>query len=405
MKVVIGNAEIYCGDCADVLRELGDACATSIITDPPAGISFMGKDWDGAKGGRNQWIRWMQGIAAECMRLVPPGGHALVWAIPRTSHWTATAWEDAEWECRDRIAHCFSTGFPKSADVSKSIDREAGAEREVVGKRSKLQSYGANNVYGNGPDKYGEQIITAPATDHAKHWQGYGTALKPAIEDYWLLRKPVRGTIASNVLEFGVGALNIDGCRIESGSPSPILEDRRNTRSDDERNAYAKGLAGSKAVGETSLGRFPAHLIHDGSDEVVALFPQSNGQLAAVGPQHGEKSSVNAYGDYGARHTFAPRNDKGSAARFFYCSKASRSDRGLGNDHPTVKSTDLMSYLIKLITPHVGVVLDPFMGSGSTGVAAVRLGHRFIGIEQDPHYFEIACRRLEEEQEQMEMFA
>ena len=215
---------VHVGDNLPILKTLPDNSVDAIVTDPPAGIGFMGKEWDKDKGGRDKWIDWMAEVAAECLRVIKPGGHALVWALPRTSHWTATAWENAGWEPRDRICHIFSTGFPKSANISKQIDRMAGAEREVV---STNPNYRPNSGAIADPKWWQDRssgLITAPATDAAKQWDGYGTALKPAVEDYWLFRKPIEKglNIAENVLKWGTGGLNIDGCRVQSGIQIPI---------------------------------------------------------------------------------------------------------------------------------------------------------------------------------------
>jgi site-specific DNA-methyltransferase (adenine-specific) len=208
------------GDCLEVMKQMPDGCVDAVVTDPPAGISFMGKDWDHHKGGRNQWIAWMITIASECLRVVKPGGHAFVWSLPRTSHWTATAWEDAGFDLKDRVAHVFATGFPKSLSVGKAIDKAAGTERQVVGKRTdraakpRRDIRGGNLVGGHKP-AIDLSDITAPATEAAKDWEGWGTAVKPAVQDWWLLRKPLsEKNVAENVLKHGTGALNIDECRI-----------------------------------------------------------------------------------------------------------------------------------------------------------------------------------------------
>lgn len=371
--------DLRLGDCLEVLRTFPDGSVDAIVTDPPAGIGFMGKEWDKDKGGRDNWIAWMRDIAAECLRVLKPGGHALVWAIPRTSHWTATAWEDAGFEIRDRVAHVFGSGFPKSLDVSKAIDKAAGVEREVVGEKvrgdvEKAKSSGVtmaaadanrNNkaIFG-----YGVEKITAPATDAARQWQGWGTALKPAMEDWWLCRKPLIGTVAENVLAHGTGAINVEGCRI--AGVKPLMK----TIDSNERNNPILHTKSATGTGETTTqGRWPSHLIHDGSDEVVGLFPADK---------------------------------QGSASRFFYAPKASKRDRDEGNTHPTVKATELMRYLCRLITPPGGTVLDPFMGSGSTGKAAVLEGFSFIGIEREAEYIEIARARIaavESRTEQLEL--
>lgn len=250
---------LHVGDCLDVMLGMDAASIDAIVTDPPAGISFMGRAWDHDRGGRDSWVAWMATIAAEALRVAKPGAHALVWSLPRTSHWTATAWEDAGWEVRDRIGHIFGSGFPKSLDVSKAIDKEAGAERGEeqphptnACKGGKWCHCGEADATGRfSPTKH--PALTEPAA--AAAWTGFGTALKPAVEDWWLLRKPLeRGrTVASNVLEHGTGALNIDATRIGMdggggnglGSTFGSATIPRVKHGDDATN---------------TLGRWPAHL-------------------------------------------------------------------------------------------------------------------------------------------------
>jgi site-specific DNA-methyltransferase (adenine-specific) len=290
------------------------------------------------------------------LRVLKPGGHLLAFAGTRTQHRMAMRIEDAGFEIRDMIAWVYGSGFPKSLDVSKAIDKATGAEREVVGSKFGQPGYrsgptGENDVYGAGLANGDAKCeVTAPATDAARQWAGWGTALKPALEPITVVRKPLIGTVAENVLEHGTGALNVDGCRV-GGEPWKAHS--------------ATGLGSVKffTKGETPViekalhdaGRWPANLIHDGSDDVVGLLRDSS--------------------------------------RFFYCAKASKRDRG-DNNHPTVKPTDLMRYLCRLVTPPEGTVLDPFMGSGSTGKAAVIEGFNFIGIERQEEYFQIAEKRI-----------
>jgi site-specific DNA-methyltransferase (adenine-specific) len=295
------------------------------------------------------------------LRVLKPGGHLLSFGGSRTYHRMASAVEDAGFEIRDQIMWVYGSGFPKSLDVSKAIDNVAGAEREVIGK---TKGAGAKDPisFGNGHNR--EYDITAPATEAARQWQGWGTALKPAHEPLVLARKPLIGTVAANVLAHGTGGLNIDGCRVPG-----VLE------GDPMRFAKTNGGEFVAKFDSTpvvrSEGRWPANLIHDGSDEVVSCFPDAAGR----GDDLIDRS-------------------KATAARFFYAAKASKKDRDDGNAHPTVKPTDLMAYLCRLVTPAGGVVLDPFMGSGSTGKAAIREGFRFIGAEREAAYYAIAEARL-----------
>ena len=391
--------EIIHGECLQTLKTLPDNSVDSIVTDPPAGIGFMGKEWDKDKGGRDSWIAWMQEIAVECKRVLKHGGHAFVWSLPRTSHWTAMAWENAGFEPRDRVAHVFGSGFPKSHDIGKAIDKEAGAVREVVGfdqsrwrdaKNHKSSTIGRDfNYYET------KASITAPATPDAAEWEGWGTALKPAVEDWWLFRKPIaERTVAQNVLKYGTGALNIDACRV----PTQDETGRENKAI----NGCFRGLHNNGqtcSTGGNGAGRFPANLILDDSDEVRECFPDTFPSNPNKRKNNG-KLDDRAYGKFGAIDTEGYSDGDTNASRFFkriiYCAKASKSERNKGadNDHPTVKPVALMQYLILMITPKGGTVLDAFAGSGTTGVAAKSLGFGFIGLEREGEYVDIARARI-----------
>jgi site-specific DNA-methyltransferase (adenine-specific) len=401
---------LYQGDCLKVLEVMDPESLDSLVTDPPAGIGFMGKDWDKDKGGRDSWVSWMTQVMQECHRVLKPGAHALVWAIPRTSHWTATALEDAGFEIRDVVMHLFGTGFPKSLDVSKAIDKAAGAERDVVGvnpssrPNSKVKNGRCFDGLRDETESAGVQSLTAPSTDDAKRWQGWGTALKPAAEHWILCRKPLgEKTVAANVLKHGTGAVNVDGCRIEGGA-KPLREHTANKALDNV--VYGSGvLNGSKAVGETTQGRFPANLVlsccgeepHAEGCAVAELDGQSGISKSTAGVRNNNNQGHEDWsgGTLRAGPLYSGHADSGGASRFFYTSKASQSDRGEGNTHPTVKSRKLMAYLCRLVTPPGGTILDPFMGSGSTGVAAMIEGFLFIGIEREVESYETALRRLE----------
>lgn len=385
------------------MRAMPSNSVDSIVTDPPYGLSFMGKRWDYDVPSVEIW--------AECLRVLKPGGHLLAFAGTRTQHRMACRIEDAGFEIRDMIAWVYGSGFPKSLDVSKALDKVAGAEREVVGidHRYVGMSDRAKRALGTiAPGKSQGFVgdpsqITAPATDAARQWQGWGTALKPALEPITVARKPLVGTVVANVLEHGTGALNIDGCRVPSNGES-LNGGRISTKTDGwdrpwkhdgEAVAAARARGAENVARAEALGRWPANLIHDGSDEVVAEFPQAKGQQGALTGSEPSNKTANAFGEFAGRAPSAPRGDTGSAARFFYCAKASKKDRGAENNHATVKPTDLMAYLCRLVTPPGGVVLDPFMGSGSTGKAALREGFRFIGIEREADYLRIATARIE----------
>jgi DNA modification methylase len=323
------------GDCLERMKEMPDNSVDSIVTDPPYGLSFMGKKWDYDVPSQDVW--------RECLRVLKPGGHLLAFAGTRTQHRMAVRIEDAGFEIRDMIAWVYGSGFPKSHNLKDE-------------------------------------------------WQGWGTALKPALEPITVARKPMQGTVAANVLEHGTGAINVDATRVGYEND----KDRDGMYRPESRGGLPNEFNACNVIQSkpSKLGRWPANLIHDGSDEVVGLFPSDK---------------------------------QGSAARFFYCAKASRADRDEGlqgmearvkrgpmtdsnwsgserfdgqplpqvrNHHPTVKPTALMRYLCRLVTPSGGTVLDPFMGSGSTGKAAMLEDYRFIGIERDPEYYKIAEARI-----------
>jgi site-specific DNA-methyltransferase (adenine-specific) len=365
------SASLICGDCVEAMRSMPDQSIHSVVTDPPYGLTankkggtgdasmnldspagrsrvgtgggFMGLGWDASLPSREVW--------EECFRVLKPGGHLLAFFGARTYHRGVCTVEDAGFEIRDQIMWVFGSGFPKSLNL-------------------------------DGP------------------WDGWGTGLKPAHEPIVLARKPLKGTVAQNVDRDGVGALNIDGCRVAGavgsgvwGSSCANAPPRRTFNASPGAKEYTSAPVD---VGGNRVGRWPTNLIHDGSDEVVDLMPAEAGAAGAVYRRNGDKFR-NAYGAFAGDvdeegSTF--RGDSVSAARFFYCAKASASDRGAGNAHPTVKPTSLMRYLCRLVTPPGGVVLDPFMGSGSTGVAAIEEGFQFFGIEREPGYYNIAQRRV-----------
>lgn len=410
--MTFGTYHLMLGDCLEVLRGMPDNSVDSIVTDPPYGLGkepdalamlrdwvetghhdvkgrgFMGKEWDAFVPQPQVWH--------ECLRVLKPGGHLLAFAGTRTQDLMTLGLRLAGFEIRDMVAWVYGSGFPKSLDVSKALDKMAGAEREVVGvattgagNAGKMNSQEAGGCAGGiAWDKTFD--VTAPATDAAKQWDGWGTALKPALEPITLARKPLEGTVAANVLKWHTGALNIDGCRV-AGVP-------RTTHADGNRvtTVAASGhLRGKAPHGPTPPpdGRWPANLIHDGSDEVLAGFPITT---SGAGDKHIKNQDGNIFkGLAPVSGLRSYQADTGSAARFFYCAKTSKADRSADNNHPTVKPTDLMRYLCRLITPPGGVILDPYMGSGSTGKAALAEGFRFIGIERDPDYFKIAKERIE----------
>ena len=372
LEEFINNLVIW-GDAQFIA--LGDSAVDSIVTDPPYGLSFMGKAWDHGIPGKEFWV--------EALRVTKPGGHMLAFGGTRTYHRLTCAIEDAGWEIRDCLMWIYGSGFPKSLDIGKAMDKEAGAKREMVGP-SQHHSPGRkptntlrslNKLYNKEDDgKY----ITAPSTDLAKAWDGWGTGLKPAWEPIILARKPIdKGlTIAKNVAKWGTGGINIGACRVGT----EILKE-----------------APHEATPER-VGRFPANLIHDGSDEVLAGFPITGGPKAGrVGKRGGSNamhmSRESGDNEHQKSEGTWPADTGGSAARFFYCAKCSRTDRD-GSNHPCMKPTKLLQYLCRLITPPNGLVLDPFCGSGSTGKACTREGFQFIGIEKEAEYCKIAKLRV-----------
>lgn len=388
---------LYHGDCIEIMPTLTENSVDAVVTDPPYGLGFMGKDWDHGVPGAHFWV--------EALRVAKPGCHLLAFGGTRTFHRLACAIEDAGWELRDTVMWVYSTGFPKSHDVSKAIDKDLGAQRTKTewydkyqdGISRTKQERGASHVgFSEQHTAHNGNIRTLPATDAAKQWQGWGTALKPAWEPIIVARKPIEGTVAENVQKWGTGAINIDGCRIEGG-----IEYAKTARVNEARfGGTSVFISDKRKPGFVpAQGRWPANLIHDGSDEVLELFPrQARACAPASGPLHSGKrersNALNSMPGMGERKA-SFHADSGSAARFFYCAKASKKDRDEGNNHPTVKPTDLMRYLCRLVTPPKGVILDPFMGSGSTGKAAIREGFDFIGIEKEAEYVEIARARID----------
>ena len=328
---------LHQGDCLNVLRTIPDNSIDSVVTDPPYGLSFMGKKWDYDVPSVDIW--------AECLRVLKPGGHLLAFAGTRTQHRMAVRIEDAGFEIRDMIAWVYGSGFPKSKNVALSIDK-----REGLPNRGHRVAHASRHHPDGTFEPNGESLPAYEGkTDRSAKWQGWGTALKPALEPITVARKPLAGTVAENVLAWGTGALNIDGCRV---GDEPITQHGRSA----SENRAMSGANYAEPSGRMWTGRWPANLIHSGEDDAIAGL--------------------------------------GEAARYFYCAKANKKDRGEGNTHPTVKPTDLMRYLCRLVTPPGGVVLDPFMGSGSTGKAAGLEGFSFVGIEREQSYLEIAEKRI-----------
>jgi DNA modification methylase len=516
--------KVYVGNNIDVLKTFPDNSIDSIVTDPPYGLGkepdavallqdwittgyhevkgkgFMGKEWDAFVP---QPIFWK-----ECYRVLKHGGHVLSFAGTRTYDWMVIGLRLAGFEIRDQLAWIYGSGFPKSHDISKAIDKiyprlnqfekfaqhfneqfeKSGikrsdlykhfshyknsesiiaqvsnwklaknvpskkdfnilkgliglsndfndlidrieAEREVIGKKmSGIANKDEKDRHTIGASKAIEVDITAPSTDQAKQWQGWGTALKPALEPIVMARKPLDGTVADNVLKHGVGGINIDGCRVFRDE-NDVSSAGNRTSTFGTQNTSAGG-DGSGGWEQNSNGRFPANVIHDGSDEVVALFPESEGGGFPKNNKNGNSIFQTNNIDREQRINI---NDSGSASRFFYTAKASQSERNWGLDgfesdvttdgrnkpidnafnrgetqrkniHPTVKPIDLMRYLVRLVTPKGGVCLDPFLGSGTTAVACKSEKFDYIGIELSQEYADIAEARIKAEVVQYDIF-
>lgn len=394
---------IFHGDCREILPSIRDISA--VVTDPPYELGFFNKKWD-SSGISYQCDTWGK-IRESCK----PGAMLLSFGGTRTFHRIAVAIEDAGWEVRDTIMWVYGQGFPKSHNISKSIDKVAGAEREIVGhivrgdvELAKTSGFTMATADANKNNKsifgYGVENITIPFTREAKLWNGYGTALKPAYEPILVCMNALDGTFADNAIKHGVAGINIDECRVDGAGGK---------KWETPRGGIWKTDADKKSMLiDNPKGRFPANLIHDGSDEVVGLFPQAgsgNNQepYSYAGREYDNKDTSMFNGD----KPQAPSNynDTGSAARFFYCAKANRRERGEDNNHPTIKPLELMKYLCKLVKyPEYNIILDPFMGSGTTLVACKTLGIHVIGIDSDESSCEIAAKRCAQDKQKSMQF-
>lgn len=426
---------IHHGDSRDVLKTIADSSIDSVVCDPPyalvsivkrfgganaaevkpgsvyarASTGFMGQSWDTGE------TAFDPAFWAEALRVLKPGGHVVAFGGSRSYGRLQVAIEDAGFEVRDGLvelaatdaavlafmqslsdeqlrafirciddsqfggllAWIYGSGFPKSHDTERAI---ATTTCPLPGRH-----------FARSLPRREDRLLddhVCPQTTESTPWDGFGTALKPAIEPIILARKPLDGTVAANVLRWGVGALNIDGCRIAADAPRPAREAARRSGA-----IYGAGLEGSRAVADTDVGRWPANVMHDGSAEVVAAFPDAPGQQRGVSGD--ERSQVSVFGapSLEPKH-YEARDDSGSAARFFYTAKADAEDR-MGSKHPTVKPVDLMRWLVRLVTPPGGLVLDPFAGSGTTGVAAIAEGMRAVLIEREADYVADIRRRVD----------
>lgn len=449
------NYKTYIGDSLEILKTISSNSVDSLVTDPPAGIGLLGLDWDKNKGGRDHWIAWMTEIMSECHRVLKPGAHGFVWAIPRTSHWTGMALENAGFNIKDVVTHIFGSGFPKSVAIDKAIDRSKYTNTDELFKitewiRNRRDEQGLTNkdldqiaevkggachwtakppygqphvptlerwekllkILGPAPDwisklikpayalgdnwyereligeykknaggiggvefKSSDHSITLPTNEKSKIWLGWGTALKPASEHWILIQKPIsEHNLAANVLKHGVGGINIDESRIWVKNKIPSTSNLDFKAGGFIWEAHTRSK--SSTYHQHINGRFPSNLIITRSND-------ENCPTKTINDQSEREKDVSEY-----FKTFKPETP------YFYCKKPEKSERGDFNHHPTVKPLRLMRYLCKMLTPKDGCVLDPFMGSGTTGVAALFEKYKFIGIEQNENYFEIANKRL-----------
>lgn len=517
--------KIVTGDCLEALKKGRPKKIDAVVCDPPAGIDFMGKGWDSARGGLEPWVEWLAERLRECYRVLKPGGYMLVWAYPRTSHWTGLAIHYAGFEIRDRVSHLFGTGFPKGGMVSKSIDKKLGFKPTVVGENPNHRPVSGveyEGVYAGG--NTGSKHLTTPTSPEAKLWDGWASNLKPACEDWWLARKPFKGTLVANVLEQGTGALNVDACRV----PTADKLERKLGKTTESASGW-KSVNRSEIAGKDG-GRWPANVVLSHhplcgveccSECPIGILNEQSGVTksgamkrtvgayegeSVTGFLRGDSGPHNQHGDEGGAARFfttmechpdcpirqldeqsgvltsgerkagtlngeigyhkggsQPANEqhyeadsggasrfyhkchpdcavrqldeqsgelysasaayytrggknswpgeteenlptgldaKGGASRFYYCAKPGKKERNAGlsegevNKHPTVKSVELMKWLIRLVTPPNGIVLDPFMGSGTTGVACMEEGFRFVGIELEEDSSRVAQARI-----------
>ncbi len=447
--------QIFLGDSLSILKTLPANSVDSLVTDPPAGIGLLGLDWDKDKGGKLEWINWLSRVMGECHRILKPGAHGFVWAIPRTSHWTATALENAGFHVKDVVTHVFGSGFPKSIAIDKALDRAKYTDTDLLFKvtawiRNRRNELGLTNkkldeiagikggachwtalpphgqpsiptkerweklehVLGPVPEWITEVIkpsheigeswkkreivgiytkdsggvggkvftssqreMTAPTNEASKKWSGWGTALKPASEHWILIQKPIsEHNIAANIKKFCTGGINIDASRIPVRSKIPSTS---NLAFNDGTFIWNSSKRSAESIyHQHPSGRFPANLI----------VTRSNNQACPAKILNDQSERETEVAQY--FKNFKPE------VPFFYCKKSDKSEKGFDNTHPTVKPLRVMRYLCKMLTPEGGVVLDPFMGSGTTGVAANLEGFRFIGIEKSEEYFQIANQRL-----------
>lgn len=425
-KVEIGEGNyIFNGDNIQVLRTLPDNSVDSVVTDPPYGLKFMGKQWDYDVPSVELW--------KECYRVLKPGGYLLSFGSSRTYHRMAVKVEDAGFEIRDQIMWVYGTGFPKSHNVGKAVDKILGNEREIISIKPNHKK-GMNFKYDNDTGGWlaNDEIVE---TKGSSEWEGFGTALKPAHEPIVMARKPFKGSVAKNVLKWNTGGINIDDCRVEfeetkNPATNPLYRqenDYKMPKKGEESNGVVSFTSSKNKI--SSLGRFPANIIFD--DEAGGILDQQSGVTKSSNNKWIGEDTSPIYGKYNFRIRDKTYDDKGGASRFFYCPKPSKKEKEEGltnqpiqikgrddgqdnrnvpqkltktkrkNTHTTVKPLKLMQYLIRLVTPKNGTTVDPFFGSGTSGISALREENfKFIGIEKEKEYFDISVERCQYEYQQ-----
>ena len=401
--------QILTGDNRETLKTLADNSIDAIVTDPPYGIDFLGKHWDANTGALETY--------QECLRVLKPGGHILAFSAARTYHHLAITLEQAGFEIRDQIMWIYSSGFPKSQDIGKSIQRSLGVKETKFGNPNRrIKKNDTPNTYEHGGLKEEITADVVCSDPEAKAWSGWGTQLKPAHEPICLARKPIKLSIARNCQVHGVGALNIDATRIPYEDDKDLNTYLNNIAGPMERSTIPEGTNIGMHEGKTGFraqkGKVKRPIGGKGNTATFTNFSAEE-RTTKDRPVAGKRTAsfhnatgggeTQSGGDGSGEWTHNeagrfPSNVLGEIEgyqKYFYCPKVGRQERMEFNNHPTVKPIELMKYLIRLITPPGGVVLDPFNGSGSTGCAAVELGYEYIGCELDPAYVEIARKRIE----------
>ena len=416
--------KIYNEDCIAGMKKLPDNSVDAIVTDPPYELGFMGKKWD------NSGIAYNIELWKEALRVLKPGGFLLSFGGTRTYHRMTCGIEDAGFEIRDCIMWLYGSGFPKSLNIGKQIDKLQGNEREFIG----LNPNGfAPTKTGMIANEGGNKIAHPPMTKGDSEWEGWGTALKPACEPIVVARKPLsEKNVALNVLKWGTGGINIDGCRVEGEQLKPQASGKTSKAfnlNNQQREAGTGVLKDNDVSKKPEQGRFPANIILD--EEAGKMLDLQSGFIPksarpnVKGKKYDSILNANVYGKYNPTPIDLKHTDKGGASRFFYCAKASKGERNDGceeledsttddgrevvsdrhhqrgasqrkNNHPTVKPITLMQYLVKLVTPKEGLVLDPFMGSGTTAIACWKENKKFIGFEKSKEYWDIAQAKIKD---------